>query len=114
MNEMFNKDYIKSSIFFYITSIFIIKKLNKKFQIYIDYRTFNALTIKNRNVSLFIRETLIKLYIVKIFNKFDIITTFNEIRIKEKNVKKIAFLTRYNLIEYLIIFFELCNAFNIF
>ena len=111
---MFNKDYIKSSIFFYITSIFIIKKLNKKFQIYIDYRTFNALTIKNRNVSLFIRETLIKLYIVKIFNKFDIITTFNEIRIKEKNVKKIAFLTRYNLIEYLIIFFELCNAFNIF
>ena len=47
--------------------------------------------IKNCNILFLIKKTLIKLYIVKIFNKFDIIIIFNEIRIKKRNVKKIAF-----------------------
>ena len=111
---MFNKRYIKSNIFFYVTSIFIVKKLNEEFRIYIDYRAFNVLTIKNRNASLLIKKTLIKLYIIKIFNKFDIIAIFNEIRIKKENVKKIVFLTRYNLFEYVIISFELYNASSTF
>ena len=88
---MFNKRYIKLNTFFYATSILIMKKLNKKLRICINYRIFNALTIKNRNTSSLIKKTLIKLYIAKIFNKFDIIMIFNEIRIKERNIKKIVF-----------------------
>ena len=114
MNEIFNKEYIKSSIFSYITSIFIIKKSNEEFRIYIDYQAFNSLIIKNRNAFLLIKEILIKLCAIKIFNKFDIITIFNEIYIKERNEKKIIFLTYYNLFEYIIISFELYNAFNTF
>ena len=49
VNEIFNKGYIKSNIFFYITSIFIVKKSNEEFRICIDYRIFNSLIIKNRN-----------------------------------------------------------------
>ena len=111
---MLSKEYIKSSIFLYVILIFIVKKLNKDLRICINYRAFNLLTIKNRNALFLIRETLIKLCIVKIFNKFDIITTFNEICIKEKNVKKIAFFIQFNLFEYLIISFELYNASSIF
>ena len=114
MNEIFNKKYIKSNTFFYVASILIVKKLNERFRIYINYRVFNTLTIKNRNISSLIKKTLIKLYIIKIFNKFDIITTFNEIRIKEENIKKIVFFTRYNLFEYVIMSFELCNVLNTF
>ena len=111
---MFNKGYIKSSTFFYIALILIVKKLNKKFRIYIDYRAFNVLTIKNRNTLFLIKKTLIKLYIAKIFNKFDIIAIFNEIRMKERDIKKTVFLIRYNLFKYVIILFKLCNAFNTF
>ena len=111
---MFNKEYIKLSTFSYITSILIIKKLNERFYIYIDYRVLNSLIIKNYNVFSLIKETLIKLCAAKIFNKFDIITTFNEIRIKERNKEKIVFFTRYNLFEYIIMLFELYNAFNTF
>ena len=85
---MLNKKYIKSSTFSYVAFIFIVKKLNKDFWIYIDYCVFNLLIIKNYNALFLIKKTLIKLYIIKIFNKFDIIITFNEIRIKEKDVKK--------------------------
>ena len=63
------------------------KKLNKEFKIYVNYRIFNALIIFNRNTSPLIKKTLFKLYIIKIYNKFDIIIIFNEIRIK-KNYKK--------------------------
>ena len=111
---MFNKEYIKSSTFSYITSIFIVKKFDEGFRIYIDYRILNFLIIKNHNAFLLIRETLIKLCVVKIFNKFDIIAIFNEIRIKKKNEEKITFLTRYDLFEYIIMSFELYNALNTF
>ena len=111
---MLNKRYIKSNIFFYIISILIIKKLNEKLRIYIDYRILNFLIIKNRNAFFLIKKTLIKLYIAKIFNKFDIIIIFNKIYIKKKNKEKTTFLTRYNLFEYIIILFKFYNALSTF
>ena len=74
------------------------KKLNKKFKIYINYKTFNALIILNRNISLLIKKTLLKLYIIKIYNKYNIIITFNEIRVKKNNKKKSLFLLNINFV----------------
>ena len=90
------------------------KKLNKEFKIYINYKIFNALIIFNRNILLLIKKTLSKFYIIKIYNKFDIIIIFNEIRIKKNYKKKTAFLVKYKFYEYFIILFDFCNAFIIF
>ena len=57
---------------------------------------------------------MIKLYIARIFIKFDIIVVFNKIRIKKEKEEKIIFLTRYELFEYIVIFFELYNASSTF
>ena len=65
-------------------------------------------------ITLINKEILTRLCVVKIYNKFDIIVVFNEIWIKEKNEKKTTFLTRYELFEYVIMFFELYNALEIF
>ena len=111
---MLEKRYIRLNISSYVASILIIKKFDRELHIYIDYRALNALIIKNRNVSSLIRETITKLYAIKVFIKFDIIVIFNEIRIKEDNEEKIAFLTRYELFEYIVIFFKLYNASSIF
>ena len=110
IDDMLEKDYIKFSTFEYAASILIVKKFEEKLRVCVNYRALNALTIKNRNASFFIRNTLIRLCFVKYFNKFDIIAAFNEIRMREGDEKKIAFLTRYDLFEYVIMFFELCNA----
>ena len=50
-----------------------------------------------------------KLYIIKVFTKFDIIAAFNKIQIIEGNKEKTVFLTRYNLYKYIIILFGLYN-----
>ena len=110
INKIFNKGYIRSSILSYATSILIIKKLNKDLRICVNYRALNALIILNRNIFLLIKKTLIKLYTARIYNKFNIITIFNEIRIRREYEYKTIFLTRYGLLEYVIIFFKLYNA----
>ena len=76
---MLGKGYIRFNISLYIVLILIIKKPNRRLRIYINYRILNALIIKNRNIFPLIREIIIKLCIAKIFTKFNIIATFNEI-----------------------------------
>ena len=84
IKKMFDKKYIKLNIFLYAISILIIKKLNNDLRIYINYRVFNELTIKNQNAIFLIREVLIKFYIFKIYNKFNIIIIFNKTKINKK------------------------------
>ena len=79
-----------------------------------DYRALNALTIPNRNTLLFIKKILVKLYAVRIYSKFNIITAFNKIRVREDYKYKTVFLTRYKLYEYIIILFGLYNALTTF
>ena len=107
---MLNKEYIRLSTSSYAALVLIIKKSNSELRIYIDYRALNALIIKNYNALSLIRETLVKLYIIKIYSKFNIITIFNKIRIKEGDKEKIIFLIRYGLFEYIVISFKLYNA----
>ena len=99
IDEMLGKGFIKLSTSPYTTPVLIVKKPDGGLRVYINYRALNTLTIKNRNTLPLIRETLIKLYIAKLYSKFDIIAAFNEIRIKEGYEQKIAFLTRYGLYE---------------
>jgi hypothetical protein len=43
------------------------------------------------------------------FIKLNIISAFNRLRIKKDDEKLIAFRTRFDLFESLVLFFELCN-----
>ena len=111
---MLNKKYIKLNTSNYAIFVFIVKKSKKKLKMCVNYRAFNAFIIKNRNASSLIKNILTKFCVAKYFSKFDIITTFNEIKMRKKNEKKIAFLTRYELFEYVIMFFDFCNVSRIF
>ena len=75
-----------------------------------NYKTLNELIIKNHNILFLIRDILIHLYYIKIYNKFDIIVIFNNIYIRFKNKKKIIFIIKYNLFKYIIILFKLYNV----
>ena len=86
-NKILNKKSIKFNILSYAVLVLIVKILNLEFEIYIKYKIFNVFIIFNRNISSLIKETLFQLYIIKIFNKFNIIIIFNEIRVK-KGYKK--------------------------
>ena len=111
---MLNKEYIKFFMFEYAISIFIIKKSNNKLRVCVDYKVLNGLIIKNQNVLSLIRDMLIKLCFARYYSKFDIITIFNEIRMKKSDKKKTTFFIRYDFFEYVIMLFELYNASNTF
>ena len=63
---------------------------------------------------LLIKNTLVKLYTIKIYNKYNIIIIFNKIRVKENYKKKIIFFIKYSLFKYIVIFFNLYNTLVIF
>ena len=108
--ETFGKGYIRFNISFYAAFVLIVKKPDKRWRLYIDYRVFNAFIILNRNALSLIKKTLVKFCAAKIYNKFDIITVFNEIRVWKNYKEKIIFFIKYDLYEYIIMPFNLCNA----
>jgi len=58
LNNIKNKNFIRNSISQYATFILIVKKLNRELRVCVNYKVLNALIIKNRNISLLIKETL--------------------------------------------------------
>ena len=114
IDDMLGKDFIKHSFFNFVASVLLIKKSKGGLRVCVDYKALNALTIKNRNAPPLIREILTRLCAIKIYSKFDIIATFNEIRIRERDEEKIAFLIRYKLFKYVVMFFKLYNALETF
>jgi hypothetical protein len=65
--------------------VLLVKKLEGSLRFYVDYRSLNKITIKNRYLILLIRETLDRLYYIKRYTKLDIIATFNRIRVRERD-----------------------------
>ena len=107
---MLTKNFIRLNLSYYAVFVLIIKKFKEDLRICVNYRAFNVLIIKNRNCSSFIRKIFVKLCAAKYYIKLDVIAAFNEIRIRENDEKKTAFLIRYELYEYVVMLFDFCNA----
>ena len=86
-----------------------IKKPGGSLRFCVDYRSLNAVTVKNRYPLPLILETLNRLNRAKIFTKLDIISAFNRLRIREGDESLTVFRTRFGFFEYLIIPFSLYN-----
>ena len=80
----------------------------------VNYKALNALIIKNRNCFSLIKETFDRFCATKFYIKLNVIAVFNEIRIRKDDEKKTTFLIRYELYEYVVMFFDLCNVFETF
>jgi len=66
--------------------------------------------IKDKTPLLLIGEVINKLKEVKYFNKLDLIWGYNNVRIKEGDKWKAAFLTNKGLFEPQVMYFGLCNS----
>ena len=75
-----------------------------------DYRRLNDMTIKNRYPLPLVSELMDKLKGSRYFTKIDIRWGFNNIRIKEGDEHKAAFITNRGLFEPLVMFFGLTNS----
>ena len=111
---MLKKNFIRRNSSNYATLVLIIKKFDENFRVYINYKTLNVLIIKNRNCFLLIKKTFNRFCATKFYIKLNVIAIFNEIRIRKNDEKKTTFLIKYELYEYVVMFFDFCNVFEIF
>ena len=72
-----------------------------------DYRPFNAVTIKNKYPLPRIDILFDQLARAKVFSKIDLRSSYHQIKIRPEAVPKTFFSTRYGLYEYLVISFGL-------
>jgi hypothetical protein len=97
INDELAKGTIEPSKSPYASLVLLVRKLGGGIRVYVDYRALNALTIKDRYPILLIKETLKRLLKSRYYTKLDIVTTFNNLRIREGDEYITAFITRYGL-----------------
>ena len=98
----------------YAAPCFYIPKRDRSLRLVQDYRKLNQVMIKDKMPLSLIREVINKLKEAKYFNKLDLIWGYNNIRIKEEDKWKAAFLTNKGLFEPQVIYFGLCNLLETF
>src|SRR5438477_2465905 len=94
----------------YAASFFFVPKQDGKERPTQDYRWVNSWTIRDKYPLPRIETILDSLRGSKVFSKLDIRWGFNNVRIKEGDEWKAAFITEFGLWEPLIMFFSLCNS----
>jgi len=110
LNEQLKAELIVESNSKYAALYFFIPKKDGTLQLVQDYRPLNQYTIKDKTPLPLINEVIDKLKNTKYFNKLDLIWGYNNIRIKEGNEWKAAFLTNKELFEPKMMYFGLYNS----
>jgi hypothetical protein len=102
--------FIRPSISPLGASVLFVKKKDGSMRMCIDYRELNKVMIKNRYPLPRIDDLLDQLQGVRVFFKVDLHSGYHQVRVKEEDILKIAFRTRYGHYEFLVMSFGLIIA----
>ena len=110
LDENLRKGFIRPSSSPVTSPVLFVKKPGGGLRLRMDFRALNEISVKDRYPLPLIKETLNNLNGMKYFTKIDIISAFNNVRMKEGHEKFTAFLTRFGLFESLVMPFGLTGA----
>ncbi|WVZ58292.1 hypothetical protein U9M48_008575 [Paspalum notatum var. saurae] len=111
LQEQLDKGFIRpSSSPWGCPAVFVEKKDQGGKRLCVDYRPLNAVTVKNKYPLPHIDILFDQLGGATVFSKIDLRSGYHQIKVREEDIPKTAFSTRYGLYEYLVMSFGLTNA----
>ncbi|XP_006854885.2 uncharacterized protein LOC18444659, partial [Amborella trichopoda] len=110
LGELMDKGYIRHSTSPWGAPVLFAKKADGTLRLCVDYRKLNQMTIKNKYPLPRIDELFDQLGGSKFFSKIDLRSGYHQLRIREEDIPKTAFRTRYGHFEFLVMPFGLTNA----
>nr|GEX75813.1 putative reverse transcriptase domain-containing protein [Tanacetum cinerariifolium] len=110
LQELSDKGFIRPSSSPWGAPVLFFKKKDGSFRMCIDYRELNKLTVKNRYPLLRIDNLFDQLQGSSIYSKIDLRSGYHQLRVRERDIPKTAFQTRYGHYEFQVMPFRLTNA----
>ncbi|GJW96923.1 hypothetical protein Tco_0178731 [Tanacetum coccineum] len=110
LQELTDKGFIRPSYSPWGAPALFVKKKDGSFWMCIDYRELNKLTVKNRYPLARIDDLFDQLQGSSIYSKIDLRYGYHQLRVREEDIPKTAFRTRYGHYEFQVMSFGLTNA----
>nr|GEX17953.1 putative reverse transcriptase domain-containing protein [Tanacetum cinerariifolium] len=108
--ELSDKGFIRPSSSTWGTLFLFAKKKDGSFRMCIDYRELNKLPVKNRYPLPRIDDLFDQLQGSSIYSKIDLRSGYHQLRVREQDISKTAFRTRYGHYEFQVMPFGLTNT----
>ena len=97
--ELLDKGYIRPSFSPWGSPVLLVEKKDGSLRMVVDYRGLNEVTIKNKYPLPMINDLFDRLQGAKVFSKIDLRSGYHQLKIREQDIPKTAFTTRYGLYE---------------
>jgi hypothetical protein len=110
LKEMLDKAYIRPTVSPWGAQALFVKNNDGTLTLCIDYKKLNKMTIKNKYPFPRIDDLFDHLRGAAVFSKIDLRLGYHQVRIKDEDIHKIAFRTRYGHYEFVVVPFRLTNA----
>ncbi|GJW96468.1 putative reverse transcriptase domain-containing protein [Tanacetum coccineum] len=110
LQELSDKGFIRPSSSPWGAPVLFVKKKDGSFRMCIDYRELNKLTVKNRYPLPRIDDLFDQLQGSSIYSKIDLRSGYHHLRVREQDIPKTAFQTRYGHYEFQVMPFGLTNT----
>ncbi|GJV95563.1 putative reverse transcriptase domain-containing protein [Tanacetum coccineum] len=110
LQELAYRGFIRPSTSPWGAPILFVKKKDESFRMCIDYQELNKLTVKNRYPLPRIDDLFDQLQGSSVYSKIDLRSGYHQLRVRDEDIPKTAFRTRYGHYEFQVMPFGLTNA----